>query len=103
MKQYIIITKNDKTLYDGRISDIPLKEEYIVKKSVELFDDDDPCIIHQSYVIKEYVDHLLNVFKSLDNKKIEAKNHLEELSFLDYTELEKLVISLKEWDIWKSI
>jgi len=96
MKQYIIIKKNGKILYDGRISDIPLKEEYIISKSVELFDDDDPCIIHQSYVIKEFVDELLSVFKCTKSKTIDVKDHLESLSFLDYMELEKLVISLKE-------
>ncbi len=96
MKQYIIITKEGKTIYDGRISDIPLKEEYIIKKSVDLFDDDDPCIIHQSYVIKEYVDELLHIFKCANTKQINVSDHIEDLSFLDYMELEKLVISLKE-------
>ncbi|AIO19665.1 hypothetical protein KQ51_01791 [Candidatus Izimaplasma bacterium HR1] len=96
MKQHILITKNGKTLYEGRISDIPIKEEYLIKKSVDLFDDDDPCIIHQSYVIKEYVDEVLKIFKAINNKQLSVKEHLNELSFLDFMELEKLVISLKE-------
>ena len=95
MKQYITITKNNKTLYEGRISDIPIKEDYIIKKSLELFDDDDPCIIHQSYVIKEYVDDVLNIFKHIDSQTIEVKDHLDDLSFLDFMELEKLIIYLK--------
>lgn len=96
MKQYIIISIGKKILYDGRISDIPIKEEYIIKKSVELFDDDDPCIIHQSYVIKEYVDDLLRIFKREKSNAISVSNYLETLSFLNYSELENLVISLKE-------
>ena len=95
MKQFITIIKNEKILYEGRISDIPIKEKYIISKSVELFDDDDPCIIHQSYVIKEYVDQLLSVFKCVKKSEIEVKNHLDELSFLDFMELDKLVINLK--------
>jgi len=95
MKQFITIIKNEKILYEGRISDIPIKEKYIISKSVELFDDDDPCIIHQSYVIKEYVDQLLSVFKCIKKSEIEVKNHLDELSFLDFMELDKLVINLK--------
>ena len=95
MKQYITITKNNKTLYEGRISDIPIKEDYIIKKSLELFDDDDPCIIHQSYVIKEYVDDVLNIFKHIDSHTIEVKDYLDDLSFLDFMELEKLIIYLK--------
>ena len=96
MKQYITISKNDKTLYEGRISDIAIKEKYIIKKSVEIFDDDDPCIIHQSYVIKEYVDDLLNIFKSSGSTTINVSDYLETLDFLDYMELEKVVLSLKE-------
>ena len=95
MKQFITIIKNEKILYEGRISDIPIKEKFIISKSVELFDDDDPCIIHQSYVIKEYVDQLLSVFKCMKKSEIAVKNHLEELSFLDFMELEKLIINLK--------
>ena len=95
MKQFITIIKNEKILYVGRLSDFPIQEKYIISKSVELFDDDDPCIIHQSYVIKEYVDQLLSVFKCVKKSEIEVKNHLDELSFLDFMELDKLVINLK--------
>lgn len=94
MKQYITIIQDETILYEGRISDIPIKEKYIIQKSVKLFDDDDPCIIHQSYIIKEYVEQLLSVFKSTE-KIIQVKDYLEELSFLDYIELEKLTIILK--------
>ncbi|MCF7927187.1 MAG: hypothetical protein K9L74_06425 [Candidatus Izimaplasma sp.] len=62
MKQTVLIKHQDKTLYMGKISDIPLKKEAIIKKSIALFDDEDPCIIHQSYVVKEYVDEILNLF-----------------------------------------
>jgi len=95
MKQFIKIIKDERILYEGRISDIPIKEKYIIEKSVELFDDDDPCIIHQSYVIKEFVDQLLSVFRCTNKTEIDVKNHLEVLSFLDFMELEKLVIILK--------
>ncbi len=95
MKQFISIIKDERILYEGRISDIPIKEKYIIAKSVELFDDDDPCIIHQSYVIKEFVDQLLSIFKCVKKTKIDVKDHLDELSFLDFMELEKLIINLK--------
>ncbi len=94
MKQQITITKNNKVLFDGKVANMPIKTEYIVKKSVELFDDEDPCIIHQSYVVKEYVDVLLNILKN-NNKTIEVKDFLVELDYIDYTELGKLTISLK--------
>ncbi len=95
MKQYIQITKNNKNIYDGRIGDIPIKQKYIIQKSIDLFDDDDPCIIHQSYVIKEYVDIILSIFKCIKRNEISVKDHLDELDFIDFTELEKLTIFLK--------
>lgn len=39
-----------KLLYDGFLKDIPLKEEVILQKSVEFFDDPEPCHIHRSAV-----------------------------------------------------
>jgi hypothetical protein len=95
MKQVIKIIKNDKEIFNGKIADIPIKKEYIVKKSIELFDDDDPCIIHQSYVVKEFVDVLLNIRKDNNLDKIHISNFLEDLDFIDYTELEKLIIIIE--------
>lgn len=63
MKQKIKIYTEKTVLYEGKLQDVPLKEEYIVKKSIELFDDDDPCIIHKSYVVKEYADKILDLLK----------------------------------------
>ncbi len=37
-------------IYDGLLKDLPLKEEIILQKSVEFFDDPDPCHIHRSAV-----------------------------------------------------
>ncbi len=61
MKQIVFLKTNSQTIYEGRISDLPYKEESIKQKSIELFGDDDPCIIHQSYVIKEFTDELLTL------------------------------------------
>lgn len=102
MKQIIQIFKNEKMIYNGRIAEIPIKNEYIIKKSVELFDDEDPCIIHQSYVIKEYVDVLLGEFRR-SNNVILGKDNLDLISFLDFTELDLIVIKLKGWVRWESI
>lgn len=79
----IKIIRNNNLVYAGNILDIPIKKEYIIKKSIEVFDDDDPCIIHQSYVIKMFVDELLEK----TNLKILGKVDLTsftELDFLDF-------------------
>lgn len=81
MKQKIQIKENNTIIFHGRIADIPIKESAIINKSIALFDDDDPCIIHQSYVIKEYVDILLNLLKSTN--PLAVKDHITTLSYLD--------------------
>lgn len=96
MKQKIKIQQNDKVLYYGRISDMPIKEESIIKKSIELFDDDDPCIIHQSYVIKEYVDILLTLLKKHQNNTIKVANFLDIISFLNIEDVTNVIITLEE-------
>ena len=96
MKQHVIIQENDKIIYEGRISDIPIKEASIIEKSIELFDDDDPCIIHQSYVIKEYVDVILRIFKKEASTSFLAKDYRNELQFLNIESLDHITISLKE-------
>ncbi|QMS85522.1 hypothetical protein [Candidatus Xianfuyuplasma coldseepsis] len=80
MKQKILIKEQNSIIYEGRISDIPIKESAIIAKSIELFNDDDPCIIHQSYVIKEYVDIVLRLLH--DHNPLDVNNHLDDLSFL---------------------
>lgn len=95
MKQQIIITKQGDVLYKGRISDIPIRLGSIIQKSIELFDDDDPCIIHQSYVIKEYVNEILGVFKNQNNEPIELEKHPKLQSFLDIDDVTGCEIVLK--------
>lgn len=81
MKQEIII-KNSKNeiIFQGNILDIPIKEDYIIQKSIEIFDDDDPCIIHKSFVIKKVVDDLLDKLPKEENIKLKA---VSDIDFLD--------------------
>lgn len=92
MKQKVLITDGEKELFNKKIQNLPIKEEYIIKRSIELFDDEDPCIIHQSYVIKDYVDQVLDLLK--ENSVIEMKNHIEVFNALDYKNIEELTIKL---------
>lgn len=95
MKQKIIISTNDKVIYKGRISDIPIKETAIIQKSIELFDDDEPCVIHQSYVIKEYVDDLLTIFKNENTKKLHLSEVKDKVGFLNIEDIEHTTITLE--------
>lgn len=83
MKQRVTIFSGETTVFNGRMSDIPIKPRAIKQKSIELFDDDDPCIIHQSYVIKEYVDVLLEQFIANDTDVLVLDALSVDTSFLD--------------------
>jgi hypothetical protein len=94
MKRKIIITQNGETIFKGRIINIKIKESAIISKSIELFDDEEPCIIHQSYVYKEYANVLVDLFQKSGSKTINGIDYEEELSFLDYSDLPSIQITL---------
>lgn len=49
-----IICSNNRTIFSGLVSQIPLKEEYIIAQSLEWFNESEPCIIHRTYVAKKF-------------------------------------------------
>lgn len=83
MNKKIIIENNDKTIYKGKMLNMPVKETSIKAKSIDLFDDEDPCIIHQSYVMKHFAEDLHTILTNAKNQTITLKDHQEALDFLD--------------------
>ena len=94
MKEKIIVKRDALVLYKGPILNIPIKEDCIIKKSIEVFGDEDPCIIHQSFVVKELVDELLDLLKKGNTSILNVKDYLEELSFINLKDLETVTIEL---------
>ncbi len=74
------VINNNEIIFAGNILEIPIKQASIVKMSIEVFDDDDPCIIHKSYIVKCLVDELV---KFKQNDKIYLYEYQDKLSFLD--------------------
>ena len=93
MKQKIKIYKGSTLVFSGRVIEIPAIEEAVINKSIELFDDEDPCIIHQSYVLKEFADVILKLLKK-NNNEILGKDYKNELYFLDISNIENIRIEL---------
>lgn len=93
MKTKIFIERDGKTLFKGKILTMPVRESAIVEKSIELFDDNEPCIIHQSFVIKHYADEMLSLFEQ--NEIIDAEEYKEALFFLDFESLTGITIRKK--------
>jgi len=96
MADLVKITKKGKIIYEGNILDIPIKEEAIIKKSIEVFGDEDPCIIHQSFVIKEYTSELLEHLKKSPNCCLENEALKEKIGFIDFTDIDQICIELLE-------
>lgn len=91
MKRKIRILKEDRTIYYGKLIELPVKEDAMIQKSIELFDDEDPCIIHQSYVQKEFAD-VVKFLLDHNNNKILGKDFLEDLYFLDVSNIQDITI-----------
>ena len=59
-------------VYRGTMTDLPLKEEIILSKSDEFFNDPNPCFIHRS---AEHRMNLLHIF-CVANPRKEFDKHL---------------------------
>ncbi|MBM7582732.1 hypothetical protein JOD02_001589 [Caldicoprobacter guelmensis] len=46
------LNKQGKMLFERKLTAIPLKEEVIILRSIEYFNDPEPCMIHRSAVMK---------------------------------------------------
>lgn len=49
-KRYLTVKLDNTVLYEGLWDNLPLTEEIIIQKSVEFFDDKEPCAIHRGAV-----------------------------------------------------
>lgn len=95
MKYIIVIKKNQEILYEGHPLDLPIKQDKLVEKSVEMFDDQNPCIIHQTYVIESFVDALISRFKKDLNRDIQLSKDIKEIEFIDIENIDTCMIQVR--------
>lgn len=63
MRDTLIIRRVDGSVFlQSKLKDLPYKEEAVAAKSLELFADDDPCVIHRSFVIMQFAEEWRKVF-----------------------------------------
>lgn len=55
VKTIYLTGSSGEEIFRGGITSLPLKEEKILKKSMEMFCDSDPCIIHKTYIMKKII------------------------------------------------
>lgn len=49
-KRYIKVTLDTDVLYDGLWDNLPIAKDIIIQKSIEFFNDKEPCAIHRGAV-----------------------------------------------------
>lgn len=61
-------------LYRGNITELPIKEEYIIQKCIEIYDDDEPCFIRKNAVVQTIYCSLMSAFEEcISQDKFEGK------------------------------
>ena len=65
-----------KVLFSGDLADLALKDEWVIKKSIEFFDDPEPCFIHRGAV----------AIRLLNEIRESADNGGTESEYVDYPE-----------------
>jgi len=75
MKNKIISFIDDKgnVVLEKRITSIPLREEVVINKSIEFFNDPEPCMIHRSAVMKRLY---MEINDFLDDALLQGKKQL---------------------------
>lgn len=58
---------NGEKIFDDTSLHLPIKEEYVIKKSVELFRDPEPCVIHRSAVVYHIANEITKMLKEENN------------------------------------
>ena len=65
-KRYLTVTQDETLLYEGLWNELPLTEEVILKKSIEFFNDREPCAIHRGAVHMRLLAELEQLFSCPD-------------------------------------
>jgi hypothetical protein len=92
MRYKVTILKQDNVLYQGKEYDMPIKKPIIKEFSARMFNDPDPCLIHQSLVTQRLVDAWINKLGGeVENVSLSAESY-----FIDL-DLENSVVSIEPW------
>ena len=95
MKTFLEIKTEEGTIiFQGKALTLPIREDAIKTKSMEVFRDPDPCIIHQSYVIQIMVESLIEHLPK--DKGILGKDIPMDLSFIQINDVNQCMFFLKE-------
>jgi hypothetical protein len=95
MKYKITIKKQNEIIFDGKLIDLPIKKDILKQKSFEIFADNEPCIIHQAFVIETFCDALISRYKDQIDQEIELSKDIKEIEFIDIKNMDQAKIIIR--------
>jgi hypothetical protein len=96
MKQKIIITnKNQEIIFQGNPYNLPIQYETIKQKSIELFNDDEPCVIHQSYATQKLIDDFMKQFSGIIIHEVPFIKLNVDYQFIKLDQIQDLYLTIK--------
>ncbi|MCX7745523.1 MAG: hypothetical protein N2645_01335 [Clostridia bacterium] len=82
IKNINFLDQNQKIVFQYKLTSLPLSEKFIIRKSIELFNDSEPCVIHRSFVMKKLFFEIDSYFDQMLTKgknKIRCSEILKEI------------------------
>ncbi len=69
-KSVLVTAKNGDIIYEGSLNELPVREDYIIEKSKELYNEEDPCIIYRTHIMKSLYLAIWEQMKESRKKKL---------------------------------
>lgn len=91
MMEFLLLNVDGEVIKNYKIQDLPFKEEEIIRKSIELFSDPEPSIIHKTYVMKKM---MFEIEDYLNKEKINYVSKSRDKFIFDYLELPNNIDSI---------
>ncbi len=84
--QVSIFNSRDELLFSGELHSVPIKEAVIITKSIEFFDDHNPCYIHRGAVTIRLLGEIEAYLKRHTEKNFIVDRH--SVSVVDYIDID---------------
>lgn len=69
-KNITLTAQNGDIIYEGPLNEIPVREDYIIEKSKELYNEEEPCIIYRTHIMKSLYLAIWEQMKENQNREI---------------------------------
>jgi hypothetical protein len=96
MKAKIIIKNQDnQEIFNGKPLQLPINKQAIIDKSIELYGDPDPCILHQSYAIQKLVEKVFEILPEPPLNELSLSAYYKKLDFINIDNLDQYFITIE--------